>query len=306
MAKTKATVSVDALIDLGLGKFASGSGPFKLSGKTTDALFASTGAEKKAGEEAIAGGLIAVVGSGKTATVRLTPAGFSRIAGSLAPEQAGPLAKSVAEPLPLGERIAFLQDAVSRVPLAAVELLPVLEASIAEEKAEAAEREAKQARQRELEIAAEAAMKRWLELSGVRKEERIASLRRQLAAEGASSEPVVEKAVVEKPVGPAPSTPGDHSFRRSVAVQLVASWRATFSPDRPEIREFIESAIWNVRGMKVIGEPGEAVDFDGRLHEGPAGLFTGNPAKIVRPGWLIEEGGDAEFVVQKAHVEKRG
>lgn len=301
MAKAKATVSVDALIDLGLGKFAAGTGPFKLSGKTTDALFASTGAEKKAGEEAIAGGWIAVVGSGKTATVRLTPAGFSRIAGSLAPEQVGPLAKTVAEPLPLGERIAFLQDAVSRVPVAAVELLPVLEASIAEEKAEAAEREAKQARQRELEIAAEAAIKRWLELSGVRKEERIASLKRQLAAEGASSEPVVEK-----PVGPAPTTPGDHSFRRSVAVQLVASWRATFSPDRPEIREFIESAIWNVRGMKVIGEPGEAVEFDGRLHEGPAGLFTGNPAKIVRPGWLIEEGGDAEFVVQKAHVEKRG
>jgi hypothetical protein len=64
----------------------------------------------------------------------------------------------------------------------------------------------------------------------------------------------------------------------------------------------MESALWNVKGFRLIGEPGQRTSFDGRYHDGDPGLFTNDPVQVARPGWVLDEADGGEYVVLKARV----
>ncbi len=55
--------------------------------------------------------------------------------------------------------------------------------------------------------------------------------------------------------------------------------------------------------MKQLGEVGRQVTFDGLLHESKDSLFTGDAARVVRPGWSLSID-DENYVPLKALVEK--
>jgi hypothetical protein len=100
-----------------------------------------------------------------------------------------------------------------------------------------------------------------------------------------------------------PKTSEERSFRREIAQQLVETWRAAWNDNKPEGRDYLESAMWNIEGLRMIGVKDTTVAFSGRNHECSTPVFSGDAVKIVRPGWLVEEG-EHEHVVIKALVEK--
>jgi hypothetical protein len=51
---------------------------------------------------------------------------------------------------------------------------------------------------------------------------------------------------------------------------------------------------------------GETAAFDGRYHEGPAGLFTGDAVKVVRPPIVWKQPDGSDHVVDKGSVEPAG
>lgn len=315
MAKTKkAAADTDELVKQALLALATADGPMRLVGKGEyPALLAGTAAANKdvlAKLQQDGAVLVVETGAAKKATAALTAAGFAHVAGAIPEEKVGAAAKQLALGLPLTERIAFLQDIVRRTPPAAAELLPVIEAAAVEENAAAEARVKAAALQRERDAATLEAIKRWEAVIVSRKAARIAALQQELAAEGAEpiALPVVAK-VEEKPAPrpapvavPQPESADDTTFQRQVARRLVSAWLETWDPDRSEARQFVEAAIWNVAEFKQVGDVGEEVKFDGRYHEGPAGLFTNTPARVTRPGWVLKEGDDGEYILAKARV----
>ena len=310
MAKKKATgPSVDGLVSQALVKLATSDGPLRLTGKgDPPALFASgTGANKEAIDrlQSETNPLVKAEGTGKSPPVRLTAAGFRLVLTQLPEDKVGSAAKGVSADLPVAERADFLNEIVGRTPAAAAELLPLYEEAVAAEKADAEARRVAAAQKREREEATQAALRRWLELSGQRKQHRIDALLKELEAEGAKAPdpilpppPVVER---PKPAPIAPETAEDHTFQRQVARRLVSTWIDSWEENKPDARQLLETAIWNVTGFHPIGEVGQKVAFDGERHEGPAGVFTGDPVRIVRPGWTLEED-ERVYVVAKAVV----
>jgi hypothetical protein len=93
-------------------------------------------------------------------------------------------------------------------------------------------------------------------------------------------------------------------FRRQMARRLVSSWVEAVEANKPEAREFLEAAIWNISGFRMIGEVGQSLNFDGAFHEGEAGLFTNDRVRVLRPGWVLEEQDGNEYIVVKAQVAK--
>lgn len=308
MAKKAGGPSVDELVSQALVKLATSETPFRLTGKgDPPALFPSAAG---AAREAIArlqdgsAPLIRLVGTGKAAAVRLTPAGFQRIVGHLPEENVGAAAKAVAADLPAGERGGFLNEVVGRTPAAAAELVPLYEEAVAAEKAEAEARIAAAAKRREREEAIRQAFARWTELAERQRRERIEALQRELAAEGA--EPIAPPVVPPSPLPPSPAprlrpeSREDITFRRDVAGRLVATWLESFHLNKPEGRLFLETAMGNVGGLRQVGEEGEVVPFDGKYHEAEVGVATGTPVRVVRPGWVLEEeGGEHRLVPAK-------
>lgn len=258
--------------------------------------------------------------SGKTGV--LTAAGFERVAGELtdteatavydrlvtkvAEEEVGALARIVTARLPLGPRIEFIQDVIRRTPLAAAELQTVLEEAAAAEKAELDARVETARKRKEKENAAEAALKRVAELFVERRRNRLDALRREYEIEGgkASDLPEPKKPEPQQPpeIGPVPKTVEQNEFRRFTADRLAAAWRDAWDDDKTEGRDYLETAIWNLRGMKVIGEPGQQVPFQPRLHECRTAAPNGAPMRVVRPGWQLQVD-DEDYVALKAVVE---
>ncbi|MBA4187525.1 MAG: hypothetical protein C0467_05845 [Planctomycetaceae bacterium] len=316
MAK-KAAVNTDELVKQALQKLLASDVPLRFTGKGEhQALFASTAGANKdviARIKDEAKPLVAEVGIGKTATVQLTAAGFAFVVESLPEDKVGVAAKQIALGLPLAERISFLQEIVRRTPPAAAELLPVIEAATVEELA-AVEKHAKEAaEQRKRDTVTLEAIERWKQVIESRRAARIAALQQELAAEGAEPEELPQRKAAVVPVArtaepgtqPVPSTPEEIGFQRQVARRLVSSWLETWDPDKPEVRQFLEAAIWNVSEFRQVGDVGQEVKFDGKYHEGGAGLFTNSAAKVVRPGWVLQEADDGEYVLAKAQVVAR-
>ena len=317
MGKKKAAgPSVDELVQQALVTLATSEAPVRLTGKgDPPALFANaTGANKEPVARLLGSPspLVVPVGPEKNAPVRLTREGLKQVLPHLPPEKVGGAAKPVAASMPAGERAAFLNEMVSQSPAAAGELLPLYEEAVAAEKAEAEARAVAAAKLREQEEAIQATIRRWLDLSTQRKKQRIDALLRELEAEGAEApkpvpvahpEPAPRPEVPHRPTLPVlhPETAEDRTFRRQMARRLVSAWIDGWDEKKTEARQLLETAIWNVTGFRQIGEAGQQVTFDGALHEGPAGLFPGDQARVVRPGWALEDE-DREIIIAKAVV----
>jgi hypothetical protein len=312
VGKSKSAVDIEALVKEALLKIANASNPLRLTGKGEDVVFSSTSSANK---EAISRlknetlPLLSENGSGKSATVSLTTAGFERIVDALTSEKLFEVVSKLSEKLTPFARVVFLQDLVHKSPQSIAGLVPLLEAATTAEKKEAEARLKEAEKQRVAEAASLAALEMWKALLQERKKQRIDTLKRELAAEGEE----VEMVLPLQPKVPSKEAPKsaplqfpedeeDTSFRRNVARRLVSSWMEAWEKNKVDAREFLESAIWNISGFRPIGEIGQRLSFDGHYHEGSAGLFTGDIVKIIRPGWLLEEANDSEYVVLKAQV----
>ncbi len=309
MAK-KTGPSVDELVSQALVKLATTDGPVRLTGKgDPPSLFTSAAGTNKEAIERLQSGqdpLVKTEGTGKSLSVRLSATGFRLALTHLPEDKVGLAAKGVSANLPVAERAEFLNEIVGRTPAAAAELLPLYEEAVAAEKAEADARRVAAAQKREQEEATHAALRRWLELSAQRKQHRIDALLKELEAEGAEvpePKPLPPPAEVARPklASLTPETAEDHTFQRQVARRLVSTWIDSWEENKPDARQLLETAIWNVTGFHPIGEVGQKVVFDGERHEGPAGVFTGDSVRVVRPGWTLEED-ERVYVVAKAVV----
>jgi hypothetical protein len=314
VAKTaRAKVSTDELVRAALLKVAEG-GEVKLTGKT-DGLFTSTSGANKdaiAACKDAAKPLLKVVGKdGKVERVTLAPAGFERIAGDLSHEKVGAVAKRVAYAVPAAGRIDFIQDTIRRTPLAAPELTPLLEEAITAEKAEQEARIAAAEKRRAAEEAAKKALERAMQLFEARRQNRLDAIKREWEAEGESAsdllphnpQPGREPVAARSNSAPEPRTGEEKDFRRSETDRLAAAWRDAWDAKKAEGRDYLEAAMWNIRGLRMIGEVGAKVAFDGRYHESASSVFTGDPVTFVRPGWLLKEN-EGDYVALKAAVEK--
>lgn len=315
MAKKPDPSAVDALVTNALLTLATADAPRRLVGRGDHPALLSgkTGANKDALDRILdaAAPLVVTEGKARAEAARLTAAGFRTVLPHLPEDRVGPAAKALAGALPTAEKVAFLQDVVSRTPVASAELLPEYESAVAAEKAEAEARAKEAEARREREDRARQAMVRWIELGDERKRQRVEALLAELKAEGVAPPP----ADTAPPVPPPPATPNrgqapkpqtreDADFRRDVAERLVSSWRDAAQMGKAEARQFLETALDNVVTLRRIGEEGDEVPFDGALHEAIPGVFTDHPVKVTRSGWALEEDADREYVIQKAQVAK--
>ncbi len=314
MGKAKAAVNPDELVKKALLKIAMADGPVRLSGKGEDAVFSSAAGANKAAIASLkneVGPLIVESGEGKSQTVALTPAGFERVADAIPSEKIVSVVSRLAENLAPSARVMFLQELVQKTPQAISGLVPLLEAAMTAEKTESETRAKEAEKQRATEAASLLALEKWKLLLQERKRQRIDALKQELAAERAEHEehaalqPTENKklASITTP-SLAPTDADDIGFQRNVARRLVSSWVDAWDANKPDAREFLESAIWNVSGFRLVGEVGQRLSFDGRYHEGGPGLFTNDVVRVVRPGWVLEEANDHEYVVLKAQVTK--
>ncbi len=313
MAK-KTTASADELVKEALLKIAGTDGAVRLSGKGDyPPVFASAaGANKEAIARLKNEGkpLVEESGSGKALQVRLTAAGFARIADSISEEKVGAVAKALAVSLPADERVAFLQDFLPKIPTAAPDLEPLLAEAVQRQAAEVEERVAAERRRAERTEASRAALERCMNHLAKLTTGRIEELTAMLRAAGGTAP---HATVSQQPAPPTqttktkpnePATSEDRDFRRDVAERLVSSWRDAVTMKKDEARRFLETALDNISGLRRIGEEGEQVPFDGALHENVPGVFTDHPVKIVRSGWALEDSEDRAYVIQKAQVAK--
>lgn len=104
-----------------------------------------------------------------------------------------------------------------------------------------------------------------------------------------------------------PDDPGGtagYSFPEVLGGQLARAYRDQHDAGHTaaEIAP-VETALRKL-GAEPVGEPGAVVPFDGSLHDHVRGLFTGDPVRVVRPGWALDRGDGSRFVPLKARIEK--
>ena len=124
------------------------------------------------------------------------------------------------------------------------------------------------------EEAAKKALERAIQLFEERRQNRLAALKREWEAEGANAADLTphqprpaDKETNPKPrkPGPEPTTREEKDFRRSETDRLAAVWGATWNAKKDEARDYLESAMWNIIGLRIIGEAGrKRKGFDGR------------------------------------------
>ena len=308
---TKAKANTDNLVKQALLKIALSESSLRLTGKGDGFVFASAAAANK---DAIARlknesqPLVIEQGEGKAATLALSRAGLEQILDVIPSEKFIEVISRFAEQVPPPARVMFLQELVRKNPIMVTGLVSLLDRAVAAEKIELAHRAKEIEQQRAAEAESLAALERWKQRLEERKKQRIEALQMELRAEGAEPEPIIAKPAQTRasPTKEFSGPQGDEDigFRRNVARRLVSSWVDAWESNKHEAREFLESAIWNVSGFRQVGEVGQRLSFDGRYHEGGPGLFTNDPVQIGRPGWVLEEEDDSEYVVLKARVIK--
>lgn len=310
MAKAKAPPkSVDELVLHAL-RLAATNPKAKWSGGTAAALFSTKEANTEAAmAECTATNkpLLTQVGTGGV----LTAAGFERVSAALPAEEVGAITKAVAAGMGAAERVSFLEGAIGRTPGAAAELTPLLEEATAAKDAERREADARFAREAAAKVANQAAMRRALELlerdqqndidSVLRRWEALGQKRAALPAHAPTPEPEPKAERKASTASPEPRTAEEKDFRRSECDRLAAAWRDAWDNGKLEGRDYLETAMWNIRGLRMIGETDAKAKFDGRLHESDGPAFTDYAVKVVRPGWLLKTD-DEEYVALKAAV----
>jgi hypothetical protein len=227
-----------------------------------------------------------------------------RVADSIPEEQVGAAARRLAEGLSAAERVAFLEDVARRTPSATAELLPLLKAAEQQQQRDA-EAEVEAARKRkEREEASLAALEEWKATVARSQAIRVETLKKLFAAERAT--PPADPPRPPEPDRPPvrPVTAEDKDFRRDVVDRLVSSWLYHLRENNEDVATAMERALRAISGVVRIGEVGEEVAFDGRIHECERGVSDGAPVRVVRPGWVFDD--DRGPPIQRALVERKG
>jgi hypothetical protein len=246
----------------------------------------------------------------------LTTAGFERIATEMPAEEVASLAKAMAAGMSAVERVAFLPGVISRTSGASAELTPLLEEAVVAKNAELEAQAAEKVKQATTAEANRAALKRALELSAQDFQNEVNALKLQWEALGQKLSALPAHKPAPKPEAPAPKptkpeatdtapklrTEEETDFRRYECDRLAAAWRDAWDANKDEGRDYLETAMWNIRGFRMIGEVGATVEFDGRYHESDASGL-GGPVTIARPGWMLKED-EGNYVALKAAVTK--
>lgn len=276
-----------------------------------DGLFpnGSAAAVKAAIEQCLSGTppLLASAGKqGKDELARLTPAGLLRVLDALDEHAVGPAAARVGRGLPADAALDFANEVIGRAPAAVVELEPLVAEWTAKREAEAGERAKREAERRERERLAVEAMERYKRSLDTRQTNRIAELKRELAALGGTEDPTpAAPRPTERPT-PTPVPKDAREFVRQEARRLVSAWTDAIRLGKKEGQHLLEVVLGNLSAMSQIGEEGEGVAFDPSAHESDGNISRGSPATITRPGWELAEDGDARYVVAKARVKPGG
>ncbi len=279
-----------------------------------DGLFpnGSSAAVKAAIEQCLSGTppLLASAGKqGKDELARLTPAGLLRVLDALDEHAVGPAAARVGRGLPADAALDLANEVIGRVPAAVVELEPLVAEWTAKQQAEAGERAKREADRRERERQAVEAMERYKRSLDTRQQNRIAELKRELAALGGKEDPVSPTTPAPRPAerpGPTPAPKDAKEFVRQEARRLVSAWVDAIRLGKKEGQHLLEVVLGNLSAVSQIGEEGEAVSFDPSVHESDGNISRGSPVTITRPGWELTEDGDARYVVAKARVTPGG
>jgi hypothetical protein len=311
--KAATTVDTDDVVSKALVTLATAEGPMRLVGKGEHpALFPSAAGANKAALERIKEPnrpLIVEVGSGRTAVAQFTPAGFEFVASRLPEEQVGQAALKFARTLQSEEQVDFLQTFLPRFPQAAPELAPLLAEAVSRQNAEVQARIESERRRAERAETVRAAFERCMANLNALRSSRIEELQQLLIAAGGNV-PVAHPEQTQgtkpstRPPAPSPDSDEDRDFRRDMAERLVSSWRDAVTLKKEEAKQFLETALENISGIRRIGEVGDQVPFDGALHENIPGVFTNHPVRVTRSGWALEEADDREYVIQKAQVSR--
>ncbi len=310
--KTPKTISVDELITTALVKAADSSQPMLLAGKNGGLFRSTSGANKEAiaiclnPEQPL---LRVVAKQGRNEQVVLAPAGLERVLPLLPEEKVGRITTTVIREAPLPQRAPLIQAVIARVPAAAGELNPLLEETIAAEKAEAEARIQAAQKRRAEELAVQNALQKAMELLRQRHLARLEVLKREWEAEGQDPHELLQLLPSRERFPPSANgnapplkTPEEMDFRRCECDRLAAAWRDAWEDGKDDARDYLESAMWNIRGFRRIGDVGATVDFQPRYHDCDQPLLSGK-VKIVRPGWLLKES-EGDYVALKAVVTK--
>jgi hypothetical protein len=236
---------------------------------------------------------------------------YERLIGEVSEEKVGALAKVAAGRIALEKRADFILEAIRRTPKATAELNPLLAEVNAAAKAEAEAKVAaalKEKQEHDAEMLALEETKRLREEHFQLKRD---AIRRQWEALGGDLKELTEHeptpkrkkgSIADTDEAPEPNTPEERDFRRYETDRLAAAWREAWDAKKDEGREYLETAMWNIRGFRMIGEVGAELPFDGRRHESTTSVFTDDSVRVVRPGWLLKTDDD-EYIALKALVE---
>jgi hypothetical protein len=314
VARARATAtakSVDELVHHAL-KLAATNPKAKWTGRSAKAFFNENEANHKAAMERCLDASRPLLRQVKDGGV-LTAEGFERIAGELTDaeaisvyeqmvgevpeEQVGALTKVAAGVLALDQRADFILEAIRRTPNATAELNPLLADVNAAAEVEAKAKTAAAMKEKQEHDARMLALEETKRLLADSLRIKRDAIRQQWEALGGEPDELRDPDPIQKrKKGPTDDNEGpvavsreDKTFRRHVADQFAAAWRAAWEANKDEARDYIESAMWNISGLKLIGEPGARVPFDALYHECPMPVSTGEAVKVVRPGWVLDE-----------------
>jgi hypothetical protein len=101
----------------------------------------------------------------------------------------------------------------------------------------------------------------------------------------------------EKTPPPDKVTEGDLDFMRDVSEELVYAWQ---DAEGTEARDSLERVMLNA-GLEAIGEPGQQLPFDGRLHVSDDPVEAGQNVLVSRPGWRLHSPRGA-YLIARASV----
>jgi len=97
---------------------------------------------------------------------------------------------------------------------------------------------------------------------------------------------------------------GSGTRRRDTLDNLGAQWRAAFRAGKGEAADSLAKVIHSFGG-KLKGDPRKVTQFDGRLFDGPTGVFTNDPVVVERPAVVLTDPKTGhEYVAAKGAVRK--
>lgn len=95
-------------------------------------------------------------------------------------------------------------------------------------------------------------------------------------------------------------TEAELDFQRDLCEELVYAWQDAAND---ETRDALERVMQNA-GLEPVGEPGQAVPFDGRQHVTQDQLRAGDGAVVQMPGWrLVNARGS--YLIARARVQQQ-